>query len=82
MKPALLASGSGFIVGLNGYILTNNHVIENAGDIIVRLSDVREFTARLMGSQSLKPGEAVPLYVPRPSGGRNEVLVRERPAAP
>jgi serine protease Do len=49
MKPALLASGSGFIVGLNGYILTNNHVIENAGDIIVRLSDARKFTARLVG---------------------------------
>ena len=32
-----------------GYILTNNHVIENAQDIIVRLSDQRKFTARLVG---------------------------------
>jgi serine protease Do len=32
-----------------GYILTNNHVIENAQEIIVRLSDQRKFTARLVG---------------------------------
>ena len=44
------ASGSGVIVDPNGYILTNNHVIENAQDIIVRLSDSRKFTATLVGS--------------------------------
>ncbi len=44
------ASGSGVIVDPNGYILTNNHVIENAQEIIVRLSDARKFTARLVGS--------------------------------
>jgi serine protease Do len=43
------ASGSGVIVDPNGYILTNNHVIENAQDITVRLSDSRKFTARLVG---------------------------------
>jgi Do/DeqQ family serine protease len=43
------ASGSGVIVDPNGYILTNNHVIENARDIIVRLSDSRKFPARLVG---------------------------------
>jgi Do/DeqQ family serine protease len=42
-------SGSGVIVDLNGYILTNNHVIENAQEITVRLSDSRTFTARLVG---------------------------------
>src|SRR5436309_7839893 len=43
------ATGSGVLVYLKGYILTNNHVIENAQDIIVRLSDQRKFTARLVG---------------------------------
>ncbi len=43
------ASGSGVIVDPNGYILTNNHVIENAQEIAVRLSDGRRFTARLVG---------------------------------
>jgi len=43
------ASGSGVIVDPNGYILTNNHVIENADEIMVRLSDSRKFPARLIG---------------------------------
>src|SRR5215468_7965243 len=43
------ATGSGVLVDPKGYILTNNHVIENAQDIIVRLSDQRKFTARLIG---------------------------------
>src|SRR5207247_11443819 len=43
------ATGSGVLVDPKGYILTNNHVIENAQDIIVRLSDQRQFTAHLVG---------------------------------
>jgi Do/DeqQ family serine protease len=43
------ASGSGVIVDPNGYILTNNHVIENARGIDVRLSDGRKFSAKLIG---------------------------------
>jgi Do/DeqQ family serine protease len=43
------AAGSGVVVDPDGYILTNNHVIENAHEIIVRLSDARKFTARLVG---------------------------------
>src|SRR5262245_61607555 len=43
------ATGSGVLVDSKGYILTNNHVIENAQEIIVRLSDQRKFTARLVG---------------------------------
>jgi Do/DeqQ family serine protease len=43
------ASGSGVIVDPKGYILTNNHVIENARDITVRLSDSRKFSAKLVG---------------------------------
>ena len=43
------ASASGVIVDAKGYILTNNHVIENAREITVRLSDSRKFSATLVG---------------------------------
>jgi Do/DeqQ family serine protease len=43
------ASGSGVIVDAKGYILTNNHVIENAQDINVRLTDGRKLSAKLVG---------------------------------
>ena len=47
--PRDRATGSGVIVDPTGYILTNNHVIENAAEISVRLSDARKFTAKLVG---------------------------------
>ena len=42
--------GSGVIVTSDGYILTNNHVIEGASDIEVALSDRRDFRAKLVGA--------------------------------
>ncbi len=44
------ASGSGFIIASDGYILTNNHVVEDAGKITVRLADQREFPAKVVGT--------------------------------
>jgi serine protease Do len=41
--------GSGFIISHDGYIFTNNHVIEQADKILVKLSDGREFEARVIG---------------------------------
>jgi len=43
------AAGSGVIVDARGYILTNNHVVENAAEIEVGLSDDRKFKATLVG---------------------------------
>ena len=42
--------GSGFIISKDGYILTNHHVIRDADEIIVRLSDRRELEAEVIGS--------------------------------
>lgn len=42
--------GSGFIVDADGYIVTNHHVVKDADEIIVRLSDRRELVAKLIGS--------------------------------
>ena len=42
--------GSGFIYTDDGYILTNHHVVESGGEIVVRLSDRRVFTAEVIGS--------------------------------
>jgi serine protease Do len=42
--------GSGVIVSPDGYILTNNHVVNNASEIQVALNDGRQFTAKVIGS--------------------------------
>jgi serine protease Do len=42
--------GSGFVVSTDGYILTNAHVIDGADEILVRLTDKREFKARVIGA--------------------------------
>lgn len=41
--------GSGFIMDAEGFIITNNHVVEDADQIKVRLADEREFDARIIG---------------------------------
>jgi len=42
--------GSGFIVSSDGYILTNTHVVDNSTRVIVRLTDRREFQAKVVGT--------------------------------
>ncbi len=41
--------GSGFIIDKDGYIVTNNHVIENADKIMVKLKDGKEYDAEIIG---------------------------------
>ncbi len=42
--------GSGFIVSPDGYVLTNAHVVEGADEVVVTLTDKREFKAKIIGS--------------------------------
>lgn len=51
-KRKAMSLGSGFIAKADGYIITNNHVIEGAEDIVVKLADNREYKGRLIGSDS------------------------------
>ncbi|MCI5144617.1 MAG: Do family serine endopeptidase, partial [Candidatus Electrothrix sp. AR3] len=43
-------TGSGFIISADGLILTNNHVVEDADNIKVKLADKRNFTAKVVGT--------------------------------
>src|SRR5882724_4718676 len=49
-SPPVRGAGSGFIVSADGYILTNTHVVGNADEVTVRLTDRREFPAKVIGA--------------------------------
>lgn len=48
-----MGSGSGVIISKDGYILTNNHVVENATDVTVGMEDKREYKATVVGTDPL-----------------------------
>jgi serine protease Do len=45
-----MGMGSGFIISSDGYIVTNNHVVDGATSVLVRMSDRREFDAEVIGT--------------------------------
>jgi len=49
-QPPSRGAGSGFIINSDGYILTNTHVVANADEVTVRLTDRREFPAKVIGA--------------------------------
>lgn len=49
-RPQGGASGSGFLISQDGYVVTNHHVVDGAEEITITLNDHREFTAELVGS--------------------------------
>src|SRR2546426_12570208 len=51
-KPIYLGLGSGLIVNPDGYIVTNQHVIERAAELRVKLADGRELIATVVGQDS------------------------------
>ncbi|HKB59412.1 MAG TPA: DegQ family serine endoprotease [Gallionellaceae bacterium] len=55
------ALGSGFIVSKNGIILTNAHVVDHADKVIVKLTDQREFKAKVIGED--KPSDVAVLKI-------------------
>ena len=49
-EPQQRGVGSGFILSADGYIMTNAHVVDGADEVIVTLTDKREFKARIIGA--------------------------------
>lgn len=47
--PKRQSAGSGVIISKDGYIVTNNHVVKDADEIMVKLNDNREFNGRIIG---------------------------------
>lgn len=48
--PKRVGAGSGVILSADGYIVTNNHVVENADELLIKLNDNREFKGRIIGT--------------------------------
>lgn len=52
VDPTRVSLGSGFVISQDGYILTNNHVVDGADEVTVRLSDRRELDAKVIGADA------------------------------
>jgi serine protease Do len=72
-----MASGSGFFISADGYIVTNNHVVENSTDIKVVLKDERELPAKVVGRD-----EGTDLAVIKVEGGNFPYVNFENSARP
>jgi len=74
-------SGSGFIVSRDGYILTNNHVVDGSDQVTVRLLDRREFRAKIVGTDPNTDIAVLKIdaknLVPAPLGNSGDTRVGE-----
>ena len=50
--PKRTAAGSGVIISSDGYIVTNNHVVDGADELMVTLNDNKEYSARIIGADA------------------------------
>jgi serine protease Do len=75
--PKMRAMGSGFFISADGYIVTNNHVVENADTITVRTTDKRVLKAHLVGRDP-----ATDLAVVKVDGGSFPFVTFEDAAKP
>ncbi len=73
--------GSGIVMNRHGYILTNNHVIDNADEITVVMSDNREYAAELVGKDDLTDVAVIKIdaedLVPVRAGNSDNVKIGE-----
>lgn len=51
-KSRPLGIGSGFIISADGYVVTNNHVVKDADEIVITMTDGEEYDAKMVGSDS------------------------------
>lgn len=75
--PTQMSAGSGFFISADGYIVTNNHVVENAEEIKVVLKDERELDAEIIGRD-----EATDLAVLKVKGANFPFVSFENDAVP
>ena len=60
--PKREGAGSGVIISTDGYIVTNNHVVEGADELTVTLNDNKEYSARIIGTDKTTDLAACPAY--------------------
>jgi serine protease Do len=65
-EPPARSLGSGFAINKSGYILTNDHMIENANRIMVSLKDGHQYRARLVGEDSVTDVALIKIDAPYP----------------
>jgi serine protease Do len=74
-------SGSGFVVSKDGYVLTNNHVVDGSDQVTVRLLDRREFKAKIVGTDPNTDLAVLKIdaknLIPAPLGNSSEARVGE-----
>ena len=58
--PKRAAAGSGVIISADGYIVTNNHVVDGADELTVTLHDSKEYSARIIGADKTSPNRPAP----------------------